>query len=144
MTFPWQNNSFPWQFILFFNLSKEKKQLLTVINGNPPPPQHTHTGFLMGKSLTVIISRPWVYICQPDTYINTTLIILWMFQSKNNVMIKFPDNSLTWHYKIPWQFPDMGQMDKIPWHFFKIPWLFPDLEKILLFPDISLTRGNPG
>ena len=58
-------------------------------------------------------------------------------------MTKFPDNSLTWHHKIPWQFPDMGQKAKIPWHFFKIPWLFPDLEKILFFPDISLTRGNP-
>ena len=34
-------------------------------------------------------------------------------------------------------------MAKIPWHFFKIPWLFPDLEKILFFPDISLTCGNP-
>ena len=34
-------------------------------------------------------------------------------------------------------------MVKIPWHFFKIPWQFPDLEKILFFPDFSLTRGNP-
>ena len=34
-------------------------------------------------------------------------------------------------------------MAKIPWHFFKIPWQFPDLEKILFFPDFSLTRGNP-
>ena len=34
-------------------------------------------------------------------------------------------------------------MDKIPWHFFKIPWQFPDMEKILFFPDFSLTRGNP-
>ena len=47
------------------------------------------------------------------------------------------------HDKIPWHFPDIGQMDKIPWHFFKIPWQFPDLEKILFFPDFSLTRGNP-
>ena len=47
------------------------------------------------------------------------------------------------HDKIPWQFPDIGQMDKIPRHFFKIPWQFPDLEKILFFPDFSLTRGNP-
>ena len=30
----------------------------------------------------------------------------------------------------------MGQMAKIPR-------LFPDLEKILFFPDIFLTRGNP-
>ena len=37
----------------------------------------------------------------------------------------------------------MGEMGKIPWHFFKIPRLFPDLEKFLFFPDISLTRGNP-
>ena len=47
------------------------------------------------------------------------------------------------HDKIPWHFPDIGQMVKIPWHFFKIPWQFPDLEKILFFPDFSLTRGNP-
>ena len=47
------------------------------------------------------------------------------------------------HDKIPWQFPDIDQMAKIPWHFFKIPWQFPDLEKILFFPDFSLTRGNP-
>ena len=47
------------------------------------------------------------------------------------------------HDKIPWHFPDIGQMAKIPWHFFKIPWQFPDLEKILFFPDFSLTRGNP-
>ena len=40
-------------------------------------------------------------------------------------------------------FPDISQMAKIPWHFFKIPWQFPDLEKILFFPDFSLTRGNP-
>ena len=33
-------------------------------------------------------------------------------------------------------------MAKIPWHFFKIPWQFPDLEKILFFPDFSLTRGT--
>ena len=50
---------------------------------------------------------------------------------------------INYHYKIPWQFPDIGQMVKIPWHFFKIPWQFPDLEKILFFPDFSLTRGNP-
>ena len=49
----------------------------------------------------------------------------------------------TCHDKIPWHFPDIGQMAKIPWHFFKIPWQFPDLEKILFFPDFSLTRGNP-
>ena len=43
------------------------------------------------------------------------------------------------HDKIPWHFPDIGQMAKIPWHFFKnsltipwpgenfvFPWLFPD------------------
>ena len=42
------------------------------------------------------------------------------------------------------KFPDIGEMAKIPWHFFKIPWQFPDLEKILFFPDFSLTRGNPG
>ena len=47
------------------------------------------------------------------------------------------------HDKIPWHFPDIGQMAKIPWHFSKIPWQFPDLEKILFFPDFSLTRGNP-
>ena len=47
------------------------------------------------------------------------------------------------HDKIPWHFPDISQMAKIPWHFFKIPWQFPDLEKILFFPDFSLTRGNP-
>ena len=47
------------------------------------------------------------------------------------------------HDKIPWHFPDIGQMAKIPWHFFKIPWQFPDLEKILFFPGFSLTRGNP-
>ena len=41
------------------------------------------------------------------------------------------------------KFPDIGEMAKIPWHFFKIPWQFPDLEKILFFPDFSLTRGNP-
>ena len=31
-------------------------------------------------------------------------------------------------------FPDIGQMYKIPWHFFKIPQQFPDLEKIFVFP----------
>ena len=50
---------------------------------------------------------------------------------------------INYHDKIPWHFPDIGQMAKIPWHFFKIPWQFPDLEKILFFPDFSLTRGNP-
>ena len=38
----------------------------------------------------------------------------------------------------------MSQMAKIPWHFLKSSWLFPDMEKILLFPVISLTPGNPG
>ena len=69
LTFPWQN-SFPWQFLLFFNLSKKTQQILTVINGNSP----TQPGFLNGKSLTVIISKPWVYICQADIYINTTQV----------------------------------------------------------------------
>ena len=42
----------------------------------------------------------------------------------------------------------MGQMAKIPWLFSKLSDIFskfpdfPDLEKILFFPDISLTRGN--
>ena len=43
------------------------------------------------------------------------------------------------HDKIPWHWSN-GQNS---WHFFKIPWQFPDLEKILFFPDFSLTRGNP-
>ena len=53
-------------------------------------------------------------------------------QKKLIVMTKFPDISLTL-VKLP-KFPDI---------FFKIPWQFPDLEKILFFPDFSLTRGNP-
>ena len=51
MVFPWQNNSFSWQFLLFFNLWKKK--LLTIITSNPL----THPGILKGKSLTVINSR---------------------------------------------------------------------------------------
>ena len=48
------------------------------------------------------------------------------------------------HDKIPWHFPDIGQMAKIPWHFFKIPWQFPDLEEKFCFSlNFSLTRGNP-
>ena len=43
-------------------------------------------------------------------------------------MTKFPDNSLT---LVKWtKFPDIFSK-------------FPDLEKILFFPDFSLTRGNP-
>ena len=36
------------------------------------------------------------------------------------------------------KFPDIGQMAKIPWHFFKIPWQFPDLENFFpdFFPDM--------
>ena len=37
----------------------------------------------------------------------------------------------------------MGQMLNLPDIFFKIPRQFPDLKKILFFPDLSLTRGNP-
>ena len=59
-------------------------------------------------------------------------------QNANHVQKK-----INCHDKISWHFPDIGQMAKIPWHFFKIPWQFPDLEKILFFPDFSLTRGNP-
>ena len=139
LTFPRQNKfSLTISFIFWY----VKKQLSTVINGKFP---HT-PGFLEGKSLTAIISRLWVYICQADIYINTTQVEPLShdgsFNLKNNVMTKFPDNSLTWHYKIPWHFPDMGQMGKIPWHFLKIRWLFPDLEAILFFHDISLTCGK--
>ena len=64
---------------------------------------------------------------------------VWKQKNANHVQKK-----INCHDKIPWHFPDIGQMAKIPWHFFKIPWQFPDLEKILFFPDFSLTRGNPG
>ena len=130
LTFPWQNNNFPWQFLLFFNLWKNNFQLLLM-------------AILKGKSLAVIISRSWVYICQADIYINTTQVQPLSHDGRFNPKIMSWQNSLT----IPWiditKFPDMGQMAKIPRHFFKIPWLFPNLEKILFFPDISLTRGNP-
>ena len=129
MTFPWQNNSFPWKFLLFF-LCK-KKQLLAFINGNYP----THPGFSKGKSITVIISRPWVYICQADIYINTTQVkqTWWKFQSKNNVMTKFPDMTSQNSGTIPWHgsngkisltffqnsltFPWLGENFVSPWHF---------------------------
>ena len=45
--------------------------------------------------------------------------------------------------KFPWHFPDIGQMAKIPWHFFKIPWQFPDLEKILFFPWLFPDTWQP-
>ena len=118
---PWQNNIFPWQFILFF---KVKKTYLIVITGNPT----TYSGFLKGNSLTVIISRTWIYIFQADIYINTTQIEPLLYDGSFNLNKS--------HNKIPWQFPDMTEMAKIPW-------LFPDVEKILFFPDISLTHGNP-
>ena len=52
-----------------------------------------------------------------------------LFLEKNLiVMTKFPDISLTL-VKCP-KFPDIFSK-------------FPDLEKILFFPDFSLTRGNP-
>ena len=51
LTFPWQNDIFPWQFILF---SEVKKALLIVIEGNPT----THPGFLKGNNSTTIINTP--------------------------------------------------------------------------------------
>ena len=47
------------------------------------------------------------------------------------------------HDKIPWHFPDIGQMVKIPWHFFKIPWQFPDLEKNFVFPWLFPDTWQP-
>ena len=120
MTFPWQNNSFPWWFLSFFNLWK-KKQPFTVINGN----SSTHPGFWKDESLTVIISRPWGYICQADIYINTAQVEPLFYDGSFNLKIISWQNSLT----IPWHditFPDMGQMAKVPWHFFQnsltCPW----------------------
>ena len=124
----WQNNIFHWQFILFF---KVKKTHLIVIKDNST----TYPGFLKDNSLTVLISTPWVYICQADIYINTTQVDSFLYDESFNLK--------ECHNNIPWQFPDIGRLAKIPWHFFKIPWLFPGLEKILFFPYISLARGNP-
>ena len=132
LTFPWENK---FSLTISFIFQSVKKQLLTAINGNCS----THLGFLKGKILTVIISRPWVKTCKADIYINTTkvgpLSYDWSFSLKTMSW----QNSLT----IPWhditKFPDMGQMAKIPWHFIKIRWLFHDLENFCF----SLTRGNP-
>ena len=103
-----------------------KKQLLTVINGNSPP----HTGFLKGKSLTVIISRPWVCICKAEIYINTTQVELLSCGGSFNLKIMSWQNSLT----IPWhditKFPD----NSLTW--VKCP-KFPDI--FSKFPDFSLT-----
>ena len=120
--------TFPWHFPdNLFYFSRLKKYLhVIVIKGN----HTTYSGFLKGNSLTVIISKPWVYICQTDIYINKTQVDPLLYNGSFHVK--------KCHNKIPWQFPDMGQMTKIPWLFFKIPWLFHDLEKILFFPDISL------
>ena len=74
----------------------------------------------------------------------------WSKAHKNAELEKVYNHKKAYHFWekncddiIPQQFPDIDQMAKIPWHFFKIPWQFPDLEKILFFPDFSLTRGNP-
>ena len=104
LTFPWQNYSFPWQFLLLFNLWKNNFQLL--LSAIPP----THLGFLKGKSLTVIISRLWVYICPVDIYINTTQAEPLPYDGSFNLKIMSWQNSLTW-FKWP-KFPDI-------WHFFQ-------------------------
>ena len=138
MTFPWQNK---FSLTISSIFQSVKKQLLTLIISDSPM-GHT-PGFLIitSNNQTSSLYLPSRHLHKHNP--GRALTMWWKFQSKNNVMTKFPDNSLTCLHKIPWQFPDMGQMTKIPWHFFKIPWLFPDLEKILFFPDISLTRGNP-
>ena len=60
-----------------------------------------------------------------------------------NLKIMSWQNPLT----IPWyditKFYDMGQISKIPWHFFKIPWPGENFVFPRQFPDNSLTRGNP-
>ena len=127
LTVPWQNNVFPWQFILFF---KVKNTHLVVIKGNPT----TYLGFLKDNSLTVIISRPWVYICQADVYINTTQVDPLLYYGSFN--LKKCHNKIPWQFpdmdqvaKIPWQFPDMDQVAKIPWHFSEFPDFLPTWRK---------------
>ena len=59
------------------------------------------------------ISRPSPYICQGDIYINTTKVDPFLYDGSFGLK--------KCHNKIPWQFPDMGQMAKIPDIFSKFP-----------------------
>lgn len=54
--------------------------------------------------------------------------------------IAVPQSSF--HYKIPWIFPEFSLFFKISLTNFKMPWFFPDLEKNSIFPDFSLTVGT--
>ena len=114
----------------YFSICKINN-FLTVIIGNSP----TNPVFLKGKSLTVIINRPRVYICQVDICINTTQVEPLSCDGNFNLKMSWW-NSLTWYHKIPWHLSN----DQNSLTFFS---KFPDLEKILFLPDISLTRGSP-
>ena len=100
-----------------------EKQLWTVINDNSP----THPSFLKYISLTVIISKPWVYICQADICINTTQVEPSLYDRNFSLNILLWQNSLT----IPWH----GLNGQNSLTFFKIPRLFPHLENFF-FPDM--------
>ena len=123
---------------LFFYFSICEKTTFNSLMAIPPQP-----GYLKGKSLTVIINRPRVYICQADININTTQVEPLSYDGSFNLKIMSCQNSLT----IPWhditKFPNISltlvKWPKFPDIFSK----FPDLEKILFFPGISVTRGNP-
>ena len=97
-----------------------------VIDSNSP----THSGFLKGKSLTVIISGSWFYICQADIYTNTAQVESLSYDGSFNLKIMSSQNSLT----IPWhditKFPD-NSLTSVKWP--KFLDIFPK------FPDFSLT-----
>ena len=101
-----------------------------------------HPGFLKGKSLRVIISRPWVYICQADIHISTPQVEPSSCDGSFNLKImswqksltipwyditKFPDNSLTW---VKWpKFLDIFSKlsdFSLTWRNFVFPWHFSD------------------
>ena len=130
---------FPWHFHdkitvfpdNFYYFSIIKKTTSNCYYNSP-----THPGFLKFKNLTVIISRPWVYIFQADIYINTTQLEPLLYDGSFNLKIISRQNFQT----IPWHditiFPDMGQMAKIPWHSFTIPWPGENFVFPWLFPHI--------
>ena len=146
-TFFWQNK---FSLAISFIFQSVKNPTFNYYSWKFP---HTPRIFKKWKHLTIVISRPWVYIWQADIYISTTqvesLLYNGSFDLKNNVMTKFPDNSLTWQNSLTWvkqsKFPDI--FSKFPdfsltWRIFcfslKFPWHVATLSKIQEFQVWSL------
>ena len=90
---------------------------------------------------------PWLFT-DFWTILTDLKLVWWMIKTTENhcskllflqtplKLIIFNDAFLT---VIPWLFTDFYELLRFSMTFYKIPWPFPDLEKILFFPDFSLT-----